>query len=59
MIKIKEKYEDQIDEAHKYKIYMCRKCTFYINNECSEKLSVIKCAKQNLKNKINIKMLDN
>lgn len=54
VIKIREKYDNQVDEAYKYKIYMCSKCTFFINNECTKKLSVIKCAKNNLKNSLNI-----
>lgn len=46
-----ENYSYEVDEINKYKIYMCSKCIFYKNKQCTQKINVIKCAKYNLKSK--------
>jgi hypothetical protein len=39
-------------EYRKYVVFMCKKgCKFYINNRCTKKRPIMKCVKENLKNK--------
>ncbi len=51
---VKDDMEKNIIKDHDdfmYRMYMCRRCVFYINNECSKNRIIRICARQGLKNR--------
>lgn len=52
MDKVKEdKFNNMNMELFNYRKYMCARCDFYIDEVCTKKRIVSKCAKKGLRNK--------